>query len=194
MDNNSNDKFTWMIGLRVRIKNTLAEQFEGEIFSYDPTTTCITLLSEDGSLPMSRKHIVRVILESTITEVSVIGSPEDSSTPSTTTQSICEMTTLPAINLQSIQKRCDKALYQAQIQASKIGVGVTQEAQEIFYSLSKTLPCSWQGKTIVVLDEIKISSPYTVDSCVGSNHHSLERVKQIVCIKKVKQQTFSPFT
>ena len=60
-----------------------------------------------------------------------------------------------------------------------IGVGVTAEAQEIFDSLAKTMPCSWDGTAIRVY-RVKISAPYTGDNCEGPDENELSRVKKVL--------------
>ena len=50
------------------------------------------------------------------------------------------------------------AVQAAQEQTEREGVGVSKEAQQLFDCFCKTLPCKWQGKTIVVLQEVCTAS------------------------------------
>ena len=50
------------------------------------------------------------------------------------------------------------AVQAAQEQTEREGVGVSKEAQQLFDCFCKTLPCKWQGKTIVVLQEVCAAS------------------------------------
>jgi len=67
-------------------------------------------------------------------------------------------------------------------EVKKLGEGVSLEAQTLFNVLSKTLPCAWDGQDIVVNNNIRISEPYTPESCVGNNvpAHALNRIRSIV--------------
>jgi hypothetical protein len=42
------------------------------------------------------------------------------------------------------------------------------------------MPCEWEGKTIVVMDAVRIAPPYTSDSCSGGNPTQLSRVRKMV--------------
>ncbi|KAK5575426.1 hypothetical protein RB653_006559 [Dictyostelium firmibasis] len=197
------DKFSWIVGLKVRIKTTSDEQFEGEVFNYDPITACIIILSDESTAAVvTQKRTVRIILESSIKEIKSLSLP----TSITTTPTITSPTTnkqnnhnnhhqnnisndlsLPSLNVQLIIKKQDEVIRKATQKAMKIGVGVTPEAQEIFNSISKTLPCDWSGENIIVLNEVKISSPYNIENCTGpENSKSIERVKKVLEAERKK--------
>lgn len=69
---------------------------------------------------------------------------------------------------------------------AKVGVGVTQEAQTIFDSLSKTMPCVWSGRSIVVMDVVTIAPPYTGTDVVatGEAKGALERVRKVLAAER----------
>jgi hypothetical protein len=72
---------------------------------------------------------------------------------------------IPFVDSERTKLRESKAVRNAQIEADKIGEGVSEEAQCIFNALSKTLPCRWRGKNIVVLEEVEIAEPYRAEDC-----------------------------
>merc|ERR1719506_3312632 len=74
------------------------------------------------------------------------------------------------------------AVKAARVAMMRIGVGVTAEGQEIFDSLSKTMPCVWEDKAIVILNEVVIESPYTPDhvSSRSGDQATLDRVKKVL--------------
>jgi len=88
--------------------------------------------------------------------------------------------TLPPINMSRVRAREEHALKIAYQDASRIGVGVTTQAQEIFNALSKTLPCRWHGDAIMVFEDIRIANPYTMNSITGSDEAALNRVKKVL--------------
>ncbi|KAF2073434.1 hypothetical protein CYY_005251 [Polysphondylium violaceum] len=194
------DKYTWVVGLKVKIKTTSNEQFEGEVFNYDQNTTCLTLLSDESTAAVfTHKRTVRILLESSISEVTCIGLPQSKSGGNSLNSSSGSGSSinsskggndsydlsLPPININSILKRQEDSMRKAHLNASRIGVGVTAEAQEVFNSLIKTLPCTWSGDNIIVLNEVKISSPYNVENCTGPEI-TRERVKKVLEAERKK--------
>ena len=102
----------------------------------------VVVLQQPGSTPFH--HTVRVIKEDTITAVSDVRMPEEAS-----------VAALPPVDEKRCQDRLDRAVRAAELEAAKIGEGVTEEAQRVFDALAKTLPCKWQGTTIEVLQEVR---------------------------------------
>jgi len=156
-----------LIGLQVKLKTTLGEEIEGEIFNYDSSTKCV-IVSQQSSHSTIKKSF-RILKASFVKEIQYLGR-----------SSSVENLVLPSVNISKLRSKEEIALRQLREEASRIGVGVTREAQEVFNALSKTLPCHWSKDSIVVFDEIVISNPYGVDNCSGNDPIVLERVKKVL--------------
>jgi len=95
------------------------------------------------------------------------------------------------VNIDDIVTREKKALKEEFQRQNRIGVGVTEEAQQIFDALSKTMPCSWNNKSIVVMDEVIIGPPYNAENCKMVQGKTvqesiLERVQKVLELEKKK--------
>ena len=102
----------------------------------------VMVVQQPGSTPFHTN--LKIIKESYIESVSECTPPSDG--PSEP---------LPLVDEQRCRDREERAVRSAQLEAAKIGLGVTVQGQLVFDSLAKTLPCKWQDKTIVVLDEVR---------------------------------------
>ena len=73
---------------------------------------------------------------------------------------------------------CCRCCYCYYYYSDNIGENVTEQAQEIFDALARTLPCRWNDQVIVVLDEISIAPPYTDPT--GGDDGFRERIKNVL--------------
>jgi protein LSM12 len=120
--------------------NQTLQELSGEVFAYDNGSKTL-VLREQGSTPFH--HNVRIL------NCEYIASVTEDTPPATPFSD-----ELPEVDTERCSARYAKALRTAEVDAAKIGVGVTKEAQEIFDGLNKTLPCRWEGKTIIVMEEV----------------------------------------
>ena len=74
---------------------------------------------------------------------------------------------------------------EAEKRAMRVGIGVSKEAQAIFDALAKTMPCAWEDKTIVVLGEVALTEPYSLDACQSrsGDMDTLDRVKKVLALE-----------
>lgn len=70
-----------------------------------------------------------------------------------------------------------KRIQKSRDAVARIGVGVSKEYQELFDLVSKTVPCVWDGKEIVAMDEVRISEK---GECVGKEEKTVKYIKQVV--------------
>jgi hypothetical protein len=94
------------------------------------------------------------------------------------------MQKLPAVELDKVFALEQHAMAQAADLRRLIGKGVTEEAQDLFDVLHKTLPCAWDGQRIIVgvvgQNEVIVTPPYAPESASGNDPKSLEHVRKVV--------------
>lgn len=156
------------IGAKVTLRTLLGEEIVGELFAFDKATNCVVIQEKGAD---KKAGIVRILKANFIKEV-----VEAEERPADVDLDL----KLPPIDTARCQAREAAALKQAEEDVKKIGIGVSDEAQDIFDALSKTLPCKWAEKVIVVMDEVRIEEPYTVEACKGANEMALGRVRKVL--------------
>ncbi|CCJ28321.1 unnamed protein product [Pneumocystis jirovecii] len=149
------------IGLRVKVRTLLDEIQTGEnpVYAYDATTNTLMLQKESKTPHMSpaawdfKRHLKHC----------VHGWGGDSTKDQATL--LRSQIHMKPVSLDVLPVREQASRKEHQAAVARKGVGVTQEAQNLFDSLSKTLPCRWEKQSIIVLDEVYIDPPYTVEAC-----------------------------
>eukprot|EP00168_Porphyra_purpurea_P001782 TRINITY_DN120_c1_g1_i1.p1 TRINITY_DN120_c1_g1~~TRINITY_DN120_c1_g1_i1.p1 ORF type:complete len:291 (+),score=122.97 TRINITY_DN120_c1_g1_i1:71-874(+) len=73
---------------------------------------------------------------------------------------------------------------------ARVGVGVGAEGQAVYDALAKTLPVSWQGTTITILDTLHLPPPYTPAALrpvsAGGAVDELARVRMVLTNERAK--------
>ncbi|KAL1327616.1 hypothetical protein HN51_037627 [Arachis hypogaea] len=167
------------VGCMLSIRTTLGDEFEGQVVTFDRPSNILVLQeapSKPGPGPGPRRNI-RLLKANYIKDFTFLGHAEDPLDP-----------TNCFLDLAALQAREDLAIRQAEADAERIGVGVTSEAQSIFDALSKTLPVRWDKTVIVVMNEVRVSSPYHPDSVVGGTPAANERVKKVLDFERKRLQ------
>ncbi|OAY61541.1 protein LSM12 homolog [Manihot esculenta] len=170
----SNSGEDFAVGCLLSIKTTLGDEFDGQVITFDRPSNILVL--QEGSKPGPRRNI-RFLKANYIKEFSFLGQSDD---PLDVKKCY--------IDLHSLQAREELALRQAEAEAERIGVGVTAEAQSIFDALSKTLPVRWDKTVIVVMNEVRVSSPYLPDCVSGGTPAANERVKKVLEFERKRLQ------
>lgn len=165
------------IGCILSIKTTLGEEFEAQIISFDRPSNLL-ILQEESKSGAGPKRNIRLLKANYIKEFTFLGQGEDP-----LGEKKCEL------NLYALRSKEESAIRQAATDAERIGVGVTPEAQSLFDALSKTLPVRWDKTTIVVMNDVRVSSPYLPESVSGGTPAANERVRKVVEFEKKRLQS-----
>ncbi|XP_009798322.1 uncharacterized protein LOC107764607 [Nicotiana tabacum] len=174
MEAYNNEEFA--VGCILSIKTSLGDEFEAQVIAFDKPSNILVL--QEGVPASGPKRDIRLLKANYIKEFSFLGQGQD---PLDTNKCF--------LDLNSLQSREDSAIRQAQIDAERFGVGVTAEAQTIFDALSKTLPVRWDKTVIVVMNEVRVSSPYLPESVTGGTPAANERVRKVLVLERKRLQT-----
>lgn len=155
------------IGSTIRMTLVTGEEVSGEVFTSDKAADVIVLKTA-GSKP--DQHGLRMISLKAVKDILERTPPPAG----------YQMEKLPDVLEDRLARREQEAVKAAEVEAERIGQGVTREAQALFDAIAKTLPCRWSEKSIVVLDEVLIQEPYKPDSCTGGNATALQRVQKVL--------------
>ncbi|KAL3654114.1 hypothetical protein CASFOL_003795 [Castilleja foliolosa] len=198
------------VGCILSIKTTLGEEFQAQVIAFDRTSNLLFLNSSYGDLQegvksgAGPKRDIRLLKANYIKEFTFLGQGED---PLDANKCVLDLNTL--------QSREESAIRQAEADAERIGVGVTAEAQRLFEALSKTggsaiipelnaysflallfllvegiyLPVRWEKTTIIVMNEVRVGSPYLPESVFGGTPAANERVRKVLEFEKKRLQS-----
>uniref|UniRef100_A0A0D6R6Y2 AD domain-containing protein n=1 Tax=Araucaria cunninghamii TaxID=56994 RepID=A0A0D6R6Y2_ARACU len=172
MDSAGNGEF--VIGCLLSIRTTFGEEFEGQVITFDKVSNIVVLQEAGGSGP---RRNLRFLKANYIKDFTLLSQQEDPLDLKN-----------PYIDINALQVREEAAIRQAEAEAERIGIGVTPEAQNIFDALSKTLPVQWEKTTIVVMDEVRVSSPYLPENVTGGTSAANDRVKKVLELERKRLQ------
>ncbi|XP_039684549.1 uncharacterized protein [Medicago truncatula] len=162
--NNNSEAF--VVGCLLSIRTTFGEEFEAQVVTFDHSSNILGLMEGSKDAPLRK---IRLLNTDYIQDFTFLGQHEDPLDPRNF-----------YVDLNDLQAREELAIRQAEADAERIGVGVTSEAQNIFDALSKTLPVRWDKTVIVVMNEVRISSPYHPDCVNGGAPAANDRVKKVL--------------
>lgn len=161
-------------GRSLAITTMFGEQFDGQVVTYDKATNIVIL--QDIGQTGSRRNL-RFLKADYIKDTNLLSQAE------------CPLDLKDiSIDFNLLNDRENDAIRRAEKEAKRIGVGVSKEAQEIFDALAKTLPVEWEEKDIVVMKEVRVSSPYLPENVAGKAENVKERVKKVLDLERKRLQ------
>jgi len=157
----------------IKVTTILDDTITGQLYSYDPLTSTITLLTTANT--HYGPQDIRILKISFLKDVSVLAPALNPAKGFSATEP-----KIGRVNLGAIVAKENEAMREEQRRMMRVGKGVTKEGQDIFDALSRTMPCRWHEKQIVVLDSVLISEPYALADVKGNDQNAVKRVKTVL--------------
>lgn len=170
----------WVVGVRVKVTTILDDTIHGQVYAFDPITSTLSLITSTN--PQSGPQDIRILKVSFLKDVQAIELAPTDKKPGFTCAE-------PRIGKTNPSGAAALLASDERKRQQKLGKGVTKEAQDIFDALSRTMPCRWHEKQIVVLDSVIISEPYGSAEVKGSDQNAVKRVKKVLEGEKRKLES-----
>jgi len=168
--NSSSNKLIDLVGALLKIVTDEDEEIVGELFSFD--AGFVALAQEPSPGVDHGRFSFKIVNTSIVKSVFILKRPTESKVVERLGDvSLCSTADLIERAKENEKKNLDAAVRAA----SQINTNAPAFAQQIFNSISKTLPCRWNGVNILVLEEINIPPPY--DKCYGKEGEALYRAQ-----------------
>ena len=152
------------------VRSTEDEQIEGTIFTYEAAFGVVVI---EQRPPGETKATYRTLKTTFIKEQRVLAKPEDGSAKLGGH--------FASVNYDQLQQREQRAVQKAFEDMGHLNSDVSTLTQTIYDALRKTMPCAWDGETIVVLGEVRIPPPYTPEACqANAGSTALQRVQKVL--------------
>ncbi|KFM61767.1 Protein LSM12-like protein, partial [Stegodyphus mimosarum] len=144
------------VGTIVSCKTCFGEEFEGEVTAFDYQTKVLVLKcpSKSGKANLQDMRMINLdYVEDVVIKKEV-------TTPANGTQ------TLMPLNIEKLSGRAKQHVKERQRLVNALSSGVSSEGITIFCAITKTIAeVTWQGKNIIVMNQVTISPPYRPENC-----------------------------
>ena len=157
------------IGSIVSCTTCYNQKLQGEVLAFDVESKMLAIKCSAAS-GKHNVHDVRMLNLAYCSEVKVVKESDD------------PPPALSNLSLQKLNNRLNASKEEKRKRINYIGIGVTDDAQKVFNAIVKTLAESrWEGKNIVVMEEVTIRPPYGIDDCQGkAGSQVLNHVRKII--------------
>lgn len=152
--------------------NTLDIETTGYVYSYSNAALVLQIPTITAT---SESYNYKVLRVSHVKSLEVLSKTIDDS-------QVVKITKIDPDTIEQVEKRNAEA---ADLLKRTRNENVSKEGQQVFNAVYKTVPnVRWSGDSIIVLDEVKISSPYNIKNIKSLSEDdksdAIELVKKIV--------------
>ncbi|XP_064456828.1 protein LSM12 homolog A-like [Ornithodoros turicata] len=159
------------LGSVVSCKTCYNQVIEGEVLAFDQHTKTVMLKCSSSSGKANVSN-VRMVNLSFVSELSVKKEAGLHQPPPP-----------QPLNIEKLNLRAKQNIEERHRLAEAVAAGVSSDGIHLFLAIRKTIDdVSWQGKNIIVMNQVTISPPYRPENCKGKteNEHSVSHIRKIV--------------